>query len=73
MFELCFAVLCCAGASKQLDFELEVGTFVGPGTEMGEPITIDRAEEHIFGLVLLNDWSGECYWVLDTRFARPAR
>jgi hypothetical protein len=34
------------------------GTFVGPGNKMGEPIDIADAEEHIFGLVLLNDWSG---------------
>ncbi len=43
--------------SRQLDYELEVGCFVGPGNEHGEPIPIDRAEEHLFGLVLLNDWS----------------
>jgi fumarylacetoacetase len=47
------------GASKQLDFELEIGTFIGPGNSMGSPIDIEKAEDHIFGLVLLNDWSGE--------------
>ena len=45
------------GASQLLDYELEVGFFVGVGNELGEPIAIDRAEEHIFGLCLVNDWS----------------
>jgi fumarylacetoacetase len=45
------------GPSRLLDFELEVGFFVGPGNPLGEPIPIERAEEHIFGLVLVNDWS----------------
>ena len=44
-------------ASRQLDFELEMGFFVGTGNELGEPISIDDAHEHIFGMVLLNDWS----------------
>lgn len=45
------------GPSRLLDFELEMGFFVGPGNALGEPIPIDRADEHIFGLVLVNDWS----------------
>ena len=45
------------GASQLLDYELEVGFFVGVGNELGQPIAIDRAEEHIFGLCLVNDWS----------------
>jgi fumarylacetoacetase len=44
-------------ASRQLDFELEMGFFVGAGNELGEPISIENAHEHIFGMVLLNDWS----------------
>ena len=44
-------------ASRQLDFELEMGFFVGTGNELGEPISIENAREHIFGMVLLNDWS----------------
>lgn len=44
-------------ASRQLDFELEMGFFVGRGNELGEPISIANAREHIFGMVLLNDWS----------------
>ncbi len=45
------------GPSRSLDFELELGFFVGPGNELGRPIAIDRAAEHIFGMVLVNDWS----------------
>lgn len=45
------------GPSKSLDYELEVGMFVGQGNGLGQPIPIDSAEEHIFGLCLVNDWS----------------
>jgi fumarylacetoacetase len=45
------------GPSQRLDFELEVGVFVGPGNRLGEPIPIGRAAEHVFGMVLVNDWS----------------
>jgi fumarylacetoacetase len=45
------------GPTKELDFELEVGFFTGKGSEMGEPIPIAECEEHMFGLVLVNDWS----------------
>jgi fumarylacetoacetase len=45
------------GPSRNVDFELEMGFFVGPGNELGEPISVQRAAEHIFGLVLVNDWS----------------
>jgi fumarylacetoacetase len=44
-------------ASKRLDYELEMGIFIGPSNALGEPITIDRAEDHVFGMCLLNDWS----------------
>jgi fumarylacetoacetase len=43
--------------SARLDFELELGLLVGRGNEMGRPIPIAQAEEHLFGLVLFNDWS----------------
>lgn len=43
--------------SLELDYELEVGFFIGRGNEMGRPIKIDNAEEHIFGLCILSDWS----------------
>ncbi|MEJ2720614.1 MAG: fumarylacetoacetase [bacterium] len=45
------------GASRHLDFELEVGFFVGPGNTLGNPISIEEAEDHIFGLCVVNDWS----------------
>jgi fumarylacetoacetase len=45
------------GPSKLLDYELEVGFFVGPGNEQGERVEIGRAEDHVFGLCLVNDWS----------------
>ncbi len=45
------------GASCLMDFELEMGFFVGPGNRLGEPIPIDEAGKHIFGMVLVNDWS----------------
>lgn len=45
------------GPSRSVDFELEMGFFIGPGNALGEPIAIDRAADHIFGLVLVNDWS----------------
>ena len=44
-------------ASKALDFELEAAFFIGPPNELGEPVPIAQAVEHIFGLVLMNDWS----------------
>jgi fumarylacetoacetase len=43
--------------TRRLDFELEVGVFIGRGNERGQPIDIDSAEQHAFGLCLLNDWS----------------
>lgn len=45
------------GPTKELDFELEMGFFTSWGNEMGEPIPIAECEEHILGLVLVNDWS----------------
>ena len=44
-------------ATRQLDYELEVGFFVGPGNPQGQPIPIADADSHIFGLCLVNDWS----------------
>src|SRR2546423_10271268 len=45
------------GPSKSLDFELETAFFIGPGNSLGQSVSIDRVEEHIFGMVLMNDWS----------------
>jgi fumarylacetoacetase len=44
-------------ASTRLDYELEVGFLVGPGNALGEPVPIDRADDHLFGVCLVNDWS----------------
>jgi fumarylacetoacetase len=43
--------------SRQLDYELELAAFVGPGNALGTSIPIHRAGEHLFGVSLLNDWS----------------
>lgn len=45
------------GPCKLFDFELEMAFLVGPGNQLGEPISMDKAEDHIFGMVLMNDWS----------------
>jgi fumarylacetoacetase len=45
------------GPSRSLDYELEIGFFVGPGNKLGETIAIADAEKHVFGVCLLNDWS----------------
>src|SRR5215467_9392348 len=45
------------GPSKSFDYELEMAFLIGPGNSLGEPVPIDRAVDHIFGLVLMNDWS----------------
>lgn len=45
------------GPSRAVDFELEVGCLIGRPNRLGEPIAVDRAAEHVFGLVLVNDWS----------------
>jgi len=45
------------GPSQNLDYELELGAFIGPGNRLGEPIPIAEAGGRVFGLCLLNDWS----------------
>ena len=45
------------GPARNLDFELELGFVTGPGNPDGQPIPIARAREHIYGFVLLDDWS----------------
>jgi fumarylacetoacetase len=45
------------GPTKLLDFELEMGFFIGKGNTLGNPIAIENAYDHIFGMVLVNDWS----------------
>lgn len=45
------------GPAKRMDYECEVGVFIGQGNALGDAISIDQAEQHVFGLCLLNDWS----------------
>jgi len=45
------------GSSNELDYELEIGAFLGPGNAMGTPIPIGEAEHHVAGVCLVNDWS----------------
>ena len=45
------------GPSERLDIELEVGTVIGVPSEPGRPVPVDEAMGHVFGLVLVNDWS----------------
>jgi len=45
------------GPCKLLDFELEMGFFIGNGNKLGDSISVNEAEEHIFGMVIVNDWS----------------
>ncbi|MEZ5651586.1 MAG: fumarylacetoacetase [Burkholderiaceae bacterium] len=45
------------GPCKRLDYELEIGIWVGRGNALGESIAIDESDDHVFGLCLLNDWS----------------
>ena len=46
------------GPCQNLDYELELGCIIGKKLEMGGIVTAAQADEHIFGVVLLNDWSG---------------
>ncbi|HPE60058.1 MAG TPA: fumarylacetoacetase [Thiolinea sp.] len=45
------------GPCKRLDYELEVGIFIGTGNAQGQPVPMEQAEAHVFGLCILNDWS----------------
>jgi fumarylacetoacetase len=45
------------GPTRMLDYEVEVGAFIGPGNPLGETIPVAGASEHLFGLCLVNDWS----------------
>ncbi len=45
------------GPTRRLDYELELGAFLGPGTNLGEPVPIASAADHLVGVCLLNDWS----------------
>jgi fumarylacetoacetase len=43
--------------TQALDYEMEIGCFVGPGNALGAPVPMEGAEDHLFGLCLVNDWS----------------
>jgi fumarylacetoacetase len=45
------------GPCKRLDWEVELGVLVGTGNALGQPVALDEAERHVFGICLLNDWS----------------
>jgi fumarylacetoacetase len=45
------------GTSRRLDYEMELGFVIGPGSRLGKPVRLQDALEHVFGVVLLNDWS----------------
>lgn len=45
------------GPCEKLDYEAEMGFLVGAGNELGEPVSVDAAESHLFGMVIYNDWS----------------
>ena len=45
------------GPTRELDYEVELGAFLGPGNALGKPIPVGRAREHVAGVCLLNDWS----------------
>jgi fumarylacetoacetase len=45
------------GPSRSFDYELEMAFLIGPGNSLGQPVPIDHAIDHIFGFVLMNDWS----------------
>ena len=45
------------GPSRSLDFELELGLIIGKSNPLGEPVSVDEAEDYIFGVTLFNDWS----------------
>lgn len=45
------------GATEELDYEIELGAFIGPGNDIGKRIQIGEAGDHLAGICLLNDWS----------------
>jgi fumarylacetoacetase len=59
------------GPSWHLDYELELGAFVGVGNVPGEPVPIGAAESHLFGLCLLNDWSARDIQVWESQPLGP--
>ena len=59
------------GLSQQLDYELEVGIVVGAANPPGQPVDLNQAEDHVFGLCLLNDWSARDMQVWESQPLGP--
>jgi fumarylacetoacetase len=59
------------GPSRRLDVELELGFVIGPASSMGEPVPVGGALEHVFGVVLLNDWSARDLQAWESRPLGP--
>lgn len=59
------------GPTRMLDFEAELGFVLGGASTLGEPVPIDRALEHVFGVVLLNDWSARDIQLWESRPLGP--
>jgi fumarylacetoacetase len=59
------------GPSSRLDIELELGFVIGVPSTMGEPVPVDRALDHVFGVVLLNDWSARDLQAWESRPLGP--
>jgi fumarylacetoacetase len=59
------------GPSRRLDFELELGVWIGPPSQIGEPVSIEGASEHIAGYCLLNDWSARDLQAWESRPLGP--
>ena len=59
------------GPSRLLDFEVEFACFIAQGNEFGSSIPVDEADEHIFGLVLMNDWSARDFQAWESTLMGP--
>lgn len=59
------------GPSREIDYELEMGYFVSKPVEYGRELNISEADEHIFGFVLLNDWSARDLQVFEMKPLGP--
>merc|ERR1711991_62300 len=58
---------------RLMDFELEMGIVIGQGNDQGKPITVKNASDHLFGLVLLNDWSARGIQIFEYAPLGPCR
>jgi fumarylacetoacetase len=52
------------GLTQKLDYELEIAAVIGKPSTLGNPVKIKDAYDHVFGLVLLNDWSGKFMFLI---------